>query len=588
MDQNITFIIDMVRNQNGFFRKNYLSSRTIELTESYFSLLKFDSSSDEDFSKLCLAATLNPSSRYLTVFPIDCYQKSVKTYVCYRGTLYSKLYATRMWEQSDFLFDPVFKVAEDYNIIKRTNDILTTFSHVNMTAAYKNIFSALWYTGLPCFDLKDLSSKEQGVRSILRYCEWKGQRIPCSAIFQTFPTDRGMCCSFNMKSAEEIFVGKTYSQQIKQMQSHDKYLSLENPVLPNSFLFNQEPTTEPGRNKGLTLIIDAHSDILSPGSVPIETNGFIGLIRPKGTFPITSLESFDIKSGHNNIVAISTTIVHKEDELRNLNTTDRKCLFEDETSMLRMHKNYSHSNCLFECFFYAAQLSIKSKYRTNIECIPWFFPSPDFSPKICDPWQALEVFDLMWNVPSSACGHCLPDCSSFIYKTSVTSVPLKKCDLTNLGSTHLCDINAKNLPSPRLFSDLVLKNFMARFNTTPSYGRYNFSSSFRKRGSDLPKGHVFGVSDAMYDAYDADIAKVQIYFKTASVVSIVQQPTMTWIDFYSNVGGILGFVLGIGIVTLFEVLFLLLKILKTFAIKSNFVNYFKIVKLFKSTKAPSL
>jgi len=27
-----------------------------------------------------------------------------------------------------------------------------------------------------------------GERAILRYCEWKGLRIPCSAIFKTFPT----------------------------------------------------------------------------------------------------------------------------------------------------------------------------------------------------------------------------------------------------------------------------------------------------------------------------------------------------------------------------------------------------------------
>ena len=270
---------------------------------------------------------------------------------------------------------------------------------------------------------------------------------------------------------------------------------------------------------------------------------FLGLIRPRGTFPITTLESFDIRSGHNNIVAISPTIVYRKDELRNLDIHARNCLFEDETINLTMYKNYSQSNCLFECFFYSAQKSMNSTYNTTVGCIPWFLPSTDNLSIICDPWQALEVFDFMWNVPNSNCSYCLPDCSTFIYKTTVTAVPLKKCDLTNIGLTHLCNTNDKSLPSPEMFSNLVLNNFMARFNTTPNYGRYNLSSSFRKRGSELPRGHVFGESDALYDAYETDIAKVQIYFKTASVAEIYQQPTMTWIDFYSNVGGILGFVL---------------------------------------------
>jgi hypothetical protein len=35
----------------------------------------------------------------------------------------------------------------------------------------------------------------------------------------------------------------------------------------------------PGRNKGLTVIIDSNSDIFSAGSVPEDTNDFLGLIR---------------------------------------------------------------------------------------------------------------------------------------------------------------------------------------------------------------------------------------------------------------------------------------------------------------------
>jgi Amiloride-sensitive sodium channel len=38
----------------------------------------------------------------------------------------------------------------------------------------------------------------QNFRSLLKYCTWKGKPVPCGSIFKTIPTDRGMCCAFNL------------------------------------------------------------------------------------------------------------------------------------------------------------------------------------------------------------------------------------------------------------------------------------------------------------------------------------------------------------------------------------------------------
>ncbi len=51
----------------------------------------------------------------------------------------------------------------------------------------------------------------------------------------------------------------------------------------------------------------------------------------------------------------------------------RNCLFSYENAGLKMHKNYSQSNCLFECFFLSAQETMKRRHNNTI-CIPWFFP----------------------------------------------------------------------------------------------------------------------------------------------------------------------------------------------------------------------
>ena len=83
------------------------------------------------------------------------------------------------------------------------------------------------YTSLPCFDLKGITSEKDGQRSILKFCKWNGLALPCSAIFSTFPTERGMCCSFNMKAAKDIFRGETYSKLIQDLQQSDKINSFE-------------------------------------------------------------------------------------------------------------------------------------------------------------------------------------------------------------------------------------------------------------------------------------------------------------------------------------------------------------------------
>lgn len=74
-----------------------------------------------------------------------------------------------------------------------------------MTQWYDGLFSVLWYNRSPCFDIRNTTSGYEGEWSVLKECKWKGVKVPCSAIFTTFPTDRGMCCAFNMKKADEIF-----------------------------------------------------------------------------------------------------------------------------------------------------------------------------------------------------------------------------------------------------------------------------------------------------------------------------------------------------------------------------------------------
>ncbi len=120
---------------------------------------------------------------------------------------------------------------------------------------------------------------------MLKKCYWKGRRIDCAAIFTTFPTDRGMCCTFNMHKAsssiacitnsvknrpwqaEEIFKDTVYSRLVTEMQDLDKDLAFGNPNPPSWYANNSEPVSHQGVGKGLTVILDAHSDLIAASSV---------------------------------------------------------------------------------------------------------------------------------------------------------------------------------------------------------------------------------------------------------------------------------------------------------------------------------
>ena len=72
----------------------------------------------------------------------------------------------------------------------------------------------LWYSQLPCFDVANITSTERDEMSVVKQCLWKGARVSCSQVFRTRPTDRGMCCTFNMEAAEQVFRASKYKSSV--------------------------------------------------------------------------------------------------------------------------------------------------------------------------------------------------------------------------------------------------------------------------------------------------------------------------------------------------------------------------------------
>ena len=104
---------------------------------------------------------------------------------------------------------------------KSKDEFKTKFKGMDVQKAFKNMFELLWYSKLPCFDIINVTSSANNQRGMLKTCSWKGEKISCSKLFKLVQTDHGMCCAFNMPSADEVLVKSKMTETVKELSIRD-------------------------------------------------------------------------------------------------------------------------------------------------------------------------------------------------------------------------------------------------------------------------------------------------------------------------------------------------------------------------------
>jgi hypothetical protein len=118
----------------------------------------------------------------------------------------------------------------------------------------------------------------------------------------------------------------------------------------------------------------------------------------------------------------------------------------------------------------------------------------------------------------------------------------------------LCNTNG----SVSDISDLLLLEYNERFSTEPYFYKKYFQSSNRQSGSWLTTGDVFKTTNKQYNPFEKDISSVQIFFDSAYAIQIQRSSKMSWNDFFSNVGGLFGLVFGVGLISMFDICWLII------------------------------
>ncbi len=109
-------------------------------------------------------------------------------------------------------------------------------------------------------------------------------------------------------------------------------------------------------------------------------------------------------------------------------------------------------------------------------------------------------------------------------------------------------------PTPQLWGKLALdrlKNSSVIKDSQNIMKKIVSSQRYLKPRGDF--GNFISNSVIEYDAYDRDIAILNVYFETPTVLEYTTQHSKTWFDFISAVGGNGGLFIGFSIVTILEI-----------------------------------
>jgi len=118
------------------------------------------------------------------------------------------------------------------------------------------------------------------------------------------------------------------------------------------------------------------------------------------------------------------------------------------------------------------------------------------------------------------------------------------------------------LPEPQIWAQGILQELIRENISNPAFlQRVKLTPAERYYQTDYIPFNAFNPPNVTYDAYEKDIAIVQFYFMTSSVIEFKTSPSQNWIDYFSAIGGLLGLCIGLSIVTIVELFWLLFRIL---------------------------
>jgi hypothetical protein len=116
--------------------------------------------------------------------------------------------------------------------------------------------------------------------------------------------------------------------------------------------------------------------------------------------------------------------------------------------------------------------------------------------------------------------------------------------------------------NPSIWKDQVENEYRVSVGEIPEYIKPNERNmpNIRRYVNSDAEAESLTFKNAMeiqptYDAFEKDIAIVDFYFSKPTIVQFKRSESMTWINYISQIGGLLGLAMGFSIISAIEIVY---------------------------------
>ena len=87
-----------------------------------------------------------------------------------------------------------------------------------------------------------------------------------------------------------------------------------------------------GITMGLSVVLDAHTNLISQNTMKSDIKGFKLMVGPPGDFPLLLGNAIEIQPGHNNMISLSVAKISADTSIKeSVDPVKRNCIFPEET-----------------------------------------------------------------------------------------------------------------------------------------------------------------------------------------------------------------------------------------------------------------
>lgn len=279
-------------------------------------------------------------------------------------------------------------------------------------------------------------------REMLTRCEWANQHFNCRKIFQEILTDEGICFTFNMLNASEIYreenLAKNYSILIHDQSSSNT--TINNLINIKQSKIPDESESYPRRvqtaSDGLKIdlrLFTNDSDFLCGGPV----QSFKVLLHQAGEIPQMTKYFYRIPLDHDIVMAVRPSIMTTTDKLlENYQPSRRKCYHDGERN-LEFFKKYTQRNCQLDC--------IATRMAQICKCTKFTLPRSKHTP-VC----GLKKLNCTRTIIADDKCNCLPACKSISYDAELSMAKYDRFEFNRIAQQKV-DHGASHRRYVRIF-----------------------------------------------------------------------------------------------------------------------------------------